>query len=365
MTISRTTSEPVPVHVREMGAQARRTFDEGQESPSSDWTISLCSRRSWLALGCFWALCLVAVAAEPPYLTNSGPLRHPPVPIEPFEDHDPTTVRHPHSSTGYLGGTAEPGDLIEGFTSPYRSVDVAAPEVGTIEDILIKQGQLVKKGDVLAVLDREVLVASLEMAKAKACGYAKRDAARIELELKQKRLDNLTRLGKSLTSPEELDRAKADVELVRTQVTSAEQELLLESLDQTRIQAQLDRRTIRSPLDGIVVRLYHEIGEFVPQSDPKIATVVDLSRLRIVFHPPTHVAEQLNPQDKLPVRLLPTDSIVATQLEFISPLTNADSGSVRLEVILDNAAGQYRSGVRCALIGDGRLSGREPAANRR
>ncbi len=365
MTIAITKLELVPEHVCHLGSLARRKSENGQDCVFDKHAISLCLRRSWLTLSCFWTLCLAAVAAEPPGLTNSGPSRLPPVPVDQFDDHNPPPTRQSQPSTGYLGGAAEPRDLIEGFTSPYRSVDVAAPEVGTIEDIPVKQGQLVKKGDVLAVLDREVLVASLEMAKAKASGYAKRDAARIELELKQKRLDNLTRLGKSLISPEELDRAKADVELVRTQVTAAEQELLLESLDQTRIQAQLDRRTIRSPLDGVVVRLYHEIGEFVPQSDPKIATVVDLSRLRIVFHPPTPVAEQLHPQDNLPVRLLHTDSIVTTQLEFISPLTNADSGSVRLEVILDNAAGQYRSGVRCALLGDDGLSRREPVAHRR
>lgn len=255
---------------------------------------------------------------------------------------------------------AEPADLIEGFTEPYRSVEVAAPESGTIEEIPVRQGQLVKKGDVLAVLDRDLLQASLEIAQAKAESTAKLEAAKIELQLKQRRLDNFIRLGKGNSSNEETERAKADADLARTQVVAAEEELKLSTLDVKRIQVQLDRRTIRSPLDGVVTRLHREVGESVPPTDPKVATVVDLNRLRVVFHPPTRLAESLSPQSTVPVRLLRTDTIVQTEIEYVSPVTNADSGSVRVEVILDNTNGHYRSGMRCSLSAEARTGQRVP-----
>ncbi len=40
------------------------------------------------------------------------------------------------------------------------------------------------------------------------------------------------------------------------------------------------------------------------------------------------------------------------RVEFVSPVTEADSGTVRVKVLLDNAQGQYRCGVRCALVPD-------------
>ena len=243
----------------------------------------------------------------------------------------------------------DPSDLIVGFTEPYRSVEVAAPESGTIEDIVVRQGQLVKKGDVIAVLDQDVLLASLEIAKAKAESTAKLDAAKIELLLKQRRLDNFYRLGKDNSSNEEVERARADTDLARSTVLAAQEELKLNALEMKRIQVQLDRRTIRSPIDGVVTRLHHEVGEFIPQTDPKVATIVDLNRLRVVFHPPTRLVEMLDPKAPVPVRLLRTNEVVQAEIEYVSPVTNADSGSVRVEVIFDNSSGKHRSGMRSAL----------------
>ena len=255
---------------------------------------------------------------------------------------------------------ADPGELVEGFTEPYRTVEVAAPEGGTIEDLPVKQGQAVKKGEILAILDRDVLQASLEMAKAKTESTAKMEAAKIELAIKQRRLDNFYRLGKSNSSSEEVERARADVDLAQTQVLAAQEELKQNQLEQKRIQVQLDRRTIRSPIDGVVTRLHREVGEFVQLNDPKVATIVDLGRLRIVLHPPTRLVETIVTKQKLSFQLLRFDTIVQTEVEYVSPVTNADSGSVRLEAILDNTSGQYRSGMRCGLVREERSAVRTP-----
>jgi hypothetical protein len=37
------------------------------------------------------------------------------------------------------------------------------------------------------------------------------------------------------------------------------------------------------------------------------------------------------------------------QVEFVSPVTDAESGTVRVKVLLKNTDGQYRSGVRCEI----------------
>ena len=40
---------------------------------------------------------------------------------------------------------------------------------------------------------------------------------------------------------------------------------------------------------------------------------------------------------------------VTGRIEFISPVTDPASGTVRVKFVIENAAGKLRSGVRCAL----------------
>ena len=36
-------------------------------------------------------------------------------------------------------------------------------------------------------------------------------------------------------------------------------------------------------------------------------------------------------------------------VEYVAPVTNADSGRVRIEVVIENERRKYRSGVRCRM----------------
>ena len=36
-------------------------------------------------------------------------------------------------------------------------------------------------------------------------------------------------------------------------------------------------------------------------------------------------------------------------MEFVAPVTEAESGTVRVKVLIDNAKGAYRCGIRCLL----------------
>ena len=53
----------------------------------------------------------------------------------------------------------------EGFTEPHQTIQVAAAETGIVQEVRVELGQPVKRGDVLGVLDNDVLRASLEVAQ--------------------------------------------------------------------------------------------------------------------------------------------------------------------------------------------------------
>lgn len=239
---------------------------------------------------------------------------------------------------------------VEGFAEPVQTVDVASPESGTVQEIRVRQGQKVRKGDVLVQMDPDALLPALELAKAKAEARAKMEAAKIELQVKQRRLDNLNRLGKENSSSEEVVRATADVDLAKTSVMAAEEEIRQSQLEAKRIEVQLERRTIRSPINGVVLKLHHDPGEFVTISAPTLVTVADLSQLRIVLHPMSADASSLEEKARVQVQLERQNELADAIVDFVSPVTNADSGTIRIELLVDNPTNRFRSGQRCWLL---------------
>ncbi len=255
---------------------------------------------------------------------------------------------HALSAWGQATNTEHLG-LVEGLIEPAQTVRIAASETATIQAILVVQGQAVKKGEPLIQMDQDLLLSTLQLAKSKAESRAKLDAANIEVQVKQRRVDNLEKLGKENSSSEELIRARADWELAKTAVLAAEEDIQQNQLEAKRVEVQLEKRTIRSPIAGVVSRIHRQVGEFVTSADPIVVTVVDLHRLRIVINPPSSVAQCYADAKTVRVGLGP-GLIKEAKVDFVSPVTDAASDTVRMELLLDNPNGVYRSGSRCWLV---------------
>jgi multidrug efflux pump subunit AcrA (membrane-fusion protein) len=61
------------------------------------------------------------------------------------------------------------------------------------------------------------------------------------------------------------------------------------------------------------------------------------------------VALRLKLNQSVPLTF-PTSGQKATgTVEFISPVTEAESDTVRVKVLIDNEQGKYRCGIRCAI----------------
>lgn len=252
-----------------------------------------------------------------------------------------------------LGANRIEGKRPDGFTEPYQTIDVAAAETGVVQDVRVELGQVVKKFEVLGALDDDVLKATLEIAQLKASSTAAIDAATAELELKQQRLDALTEINRTGGgSRDEFSRAKSDRELARAKLKGAEETLAADRLEVKKIEVQLQRRTIRSPIDGVVTDIHHDPGEFVSLAEPKLFTVVRLDRLRAKFYVPAEQSARFRKGQRVKVSEPTDEKLLTGDIEFVAPVTHAESGLVRVDVILDNRDGQLRSGQRLTLAGE-------------
>lgn len=246
---------------------------------------------------------------------------------------------------------ASPTSSIQSFTEPYRKIDLAAAEQGTISELLVREGDLVAKGQLVAALDSDVLKVSLEIDKVLMQSRCKLDAAAAERDLRKIRLDSLEALRlKGHANQEEVNRAKADLAIAEADLFAAGQQQKIDALQYKKTEAMLERRTIRSPIDGIVTDVYREEREFVTVSSAAVATVVQLNPLRVVFSLPTGIAQALKAEEMLPLFFPDSSERAQGRVEFVSPVTDAETGTVRIKVLLDNSQGKLRSGVRCNLV---------------
>ncbi len=250
-----------------------------------------------------------------------------------------------------VGVSATAADEVEGFLKPFREIDAAASESGIISQIDVREGQRVKEGDVLAVLHQDVLRATLEIASKAKDARGQLESAVADLRVKAERLANLEALLKNdHASQEEVDRATGEKDVAEAHVLAAKELIQVKELEYIRIQEQLEERTVRAPIDGVITQMHKDKGESVCPIDAIVLTVVQLDPLLANFSIPSRQASDLAGGRTVQLRIdsaaEPTDGTV----EFVSPVVNAKSGTVMIKVRLPNPDGQYRSGEKCTLI---------------
>jgi len=246
--------------------------------------------------------------------------------------------------------TSESTGVIEAFTEPYRDVAVAAPEMGALAEIRVVEGDTVKKGDLLAILDDDVLRASLEVARRSMTAEGMLRSATADLQMKKGEQEKLKQLReRNHASQQEVDRMETELLIAEARLLSVREDLEVKQLEFRRIEAQLSQRSIRAPMDGIVSDLSHEAGEFVSPSDPTIARIVQLDPLLIVFSVPLAQRNHVSKDQRVRLRIGATEVVQEGIVEYVSPTSDSSNSSVRVKVRVPNSDGRFQSGERTVL----------------
>jgi len=251
---------------------------------------------------------------------------------------------------GLIAATPATAIELDGFTEPYRTISVAADESGIIAEMLVREGHVVEAGQPLVRLNSDVHLALLAIAEQSMQAQGRVEAASAEMRMRRERLAKLDslRIG-GHARQEEVDRARTEFAVAEANVRTAREDLATRRLEYEKLKAQLQRRTIRSPIAGAVTQLQKELGEFVAPNAPEILTLVQLDPLLANFSMMRVDAEKLRVGAKVKVGFPGLNRRMDGVIEFISPVTDAESGTVRVKVRVANADGQLRSGERCTI----------------
>lgn len=246
-----------------------------------------------------------------------------------------------------VGNAAE---VIEAFTEPYRTAVLVPSQPGLMESVHVKVGQRVTAGQDLGALDSEVLRVQRKICLAKSEASSELEAAKAELEVRQSLYERYLALRKDSNeaSEVEVNRKRADMEIQQAKVRSVEEARSLQKVEVELLDAQLRQRMFVSPIDGLVVDVDVEHGDFVaPGQSKSLMTIVDIDRLRATFHVPSREAASLVNDQEITLEIPDSATPVSAKVEYVSPVTDPRTGTVLVRAIIPNEKHAIRSGVRC------------------
>jgi membrane fusion protein, multidrug efflux system len=152
-----------------------------------------------------------------------------------------------------------------------QNVEIRARVQGYLEQILIDEGQDVKKGQPLFKINDEEYQAELNRARA-SIKSAMAEAKVAEMEVERVKL----LVDKGIITKTELDLAKAKYEAINSKIDeakSAEVNALI----------KLSNTYIKSPFDGIIDRIQFKIGSLINEGT-LLTTISDLHAVNVYFN---------------------------------------------------------------------------------
>lgn len=203
--------------------------------------------------------------------------------------------QHGRSGVQYVTEAVNLGNLAvkvsaTGTLSPTNSVDVGSELSGTIAAVLVDYNDRVKKGQVLAILDttklKQQIAKSQAALKAAEASVAQNRATVTETSATVKRYEEVSRLsGGKVPAPTEMDAARAKLERAQADLNSALATVAEARATLQSNQTDLEKSTIRAPIDGIVLSRSVSKGQTVAASlsvTTLFTLAEDLSKMELV-----------------------------------------------------------------------------------
>jgi multidrug efflux system membrane fusion protein len=218
-----------------------------------------------------------------------------------------------------------------GFVEAFNKVSVTSRVEGQLTTVSFKEGQEVKVGDVLALIDARPFEATLRIKEAILRGAkAKAMAAKANLDRMTELMQREVGTRQALENQQALS---ADLE---AQIDGAEADAQSAAL-------QLEYTAIRSPINGRVGLKLIDQGNLVRPGDPVIAVITQVQPISVVFALPQEdlpiVNGQLNAGRTMSVTAMARDSKVdlgAGNLSTIDNQVDAKTGTFKLKAVFAN-----------------------------
>ncbi len=208
---------------------------------------------------------------------------------------------------------------VQGKIDGEENVAVSPKMMGVVTNIFVSEGQDVKKGQALAVLDDAIYRQSL----------ATLDSTRTfvnNLFLKQKKL-----WEQKIGSEVQYLTAKNNLESIDNNMKSLKEQLKL--------------MTITSPIDGTVEELPIKIGQAVTPGVTTAFRIVNLSKVKVLAEVAESYSSKIKNGNEVKVFFPDLEKEIVSKIAFSSKYINTINRTFTCEVRLDNKDASYRANM--------------------
>jgi RND family efflux transporter MFP subunit len=243
-----------------------------------------------------------------------------------------------------------------------EEAEVPAQEAGVVTAVAVREGQRVKQSELLAQLDDQVPRLAADAAKAKydithekatndvQIRYAQKALEVSEAELRRS-TESIEKFAKSV-SQSQLDVERLTVQKNRLEAEQANHEQAIAVLDMkaqenelNAARAQIARRRIVAPFDGVIVQIYLRKGEWA-EPGQKALRIVNTDRLKAEGFIRADDAARIavGKPVELVVELGTKPQTFVGRVAFVSPEVDPITGQVRMWAEIENREERLRPG---------------------
>ena len=243
------------------------------------------------------------------------------------------------------------------------NVKIAASDPGIVEEILITHGSNVGVGQIMVRLDAKLDTAQYQAAQSErkiAELQASNDvnyrfaekSSEVNDKVLQRSKNARNRYRDSVSDTEieqlELSLQQSNLSIEQAVLEKQVNELTvgLRSSQERVAEVRLANREIQSALDGQIVEIYVQRGEWVNSGQP-VARIIDLSTLRVKAVYGAEYYQRINKNAKASFRILgDSDAELEAKIYFISPEIDPTNQDFQIWADVDNSDGLLLPGMK-------------------
>ena len=233
---------------------------------------------------------------------------------------------------------------------PANVIELGAPVAGILADVKVRRGMAVTAGQVIAELESSVEMATIGLLETRADSTVAIEAQTARLDLIRVQEERIkTLVDRNVASADQLQEVEAERVAAEAVLAQAELERDIAQQELARARQQLAQRTIKSPIDGVILSRNLSAGEFVA-SNGSIVTIVKLDPLLIEAFLPVELYPQIsNGMEAVIAPAAPITDQFSARVVAYDQVFDAASGTFGVELELPNPDAVLPAGHRCIL----------------
>ena len=235
-----------------------------------------------------------------------------------------------------------------GVTEPIAQAVIGMTVPGRVDSIMVAEGAFVRKGMVILTLNKEEEQIQVQMTHLIAenqadlvSAQAKMDTYKKDYLATKKLFETSNSVSEEEVWKKELDYKLAKAEFEKIQMTEEK-----EKLEYQMALVQLEKRILRAPFDGEIVRITKNKSESIEALEPLVEIAdVRFCRMTSYIYAPEARALKTGATVNLQLDGARTPRYKKGRVEFISPLVDKSSLLRTVKIIFDNTDGAIEPGV--------------------